>query len=205
MANNKVAYVTGGMGGIGTAICQRLHKEGFTVIAGCGPSVSRVAHPDRLARGAPDLAGDFQRDHGHDRDRQHEQAEGPAGHEPGRVNGPEARAEGKGSPRPGPRVEEPTSHEMGWVLGLDTRVGGSMSDQGRGRPDECSPVGREPGARPGTYAGAEGSRPARSGGRKGVPPARATLKMSSARAIHRAATSRPHQCFPRLRGRKCGP
>jgi acetoacetyl-CoA reductase len=34
----KVAYVTGGMGGIGTAICQRLHKEGFTVIAGCGPS-----------------------------------------------------------------------------------------------------------------------------------------------------------------------
>ncbi|MEZ0307416.1 MAG: acetoacetyl-CoA reductase [Ramlibacter sp.] len=35
---NKVAYVTGGMGGIGTAICQRLHKEGFTVIAGCGPT-----------------------------------------------------------------------------------------------------------------------------------------------------------------------
>src|SRR3954463_8872052 len=34
----KVAYVTGGMGGIGTAICQRLHQEGFTVIAGCGPT-----------------------------------------------------------------------------------------------------------------------------------------------------------------------
>jgi acetoacetyl-CoA reductase len=34
----KVAYVTGGMGGIGTAICQRLAKEGFTVIAGCGPT-----------------------------------------------------------------------------------------------------------------------------------------------------------------------
>ena len=34
----RVAYVTGGMGGIGTAICQRLHKEGCTVIAGCGPS-----------------------------------------------------------------------------------------------------------------------------------------------------------------------
>ena len=34
----KVAYVTGGMGGIGTAICQRLNKEGFMVIAGCGPS-----------------------------------------------------------------------------------------------------------------------------------------------------------------------
>jgi acetoacetyl-CoA reductase len=26
------------MGGIGTAICQRLHKEGFKVIAGCGPT-----------------------------------------------------------------------------------------------------------------------------------------------------------------------
>jgi acetoacetyl-CoA reductase len=36
--SNKVAYVTGGMGGIGTAICQRLHKDGFTVIAGCGPT-----------------------------------------------------------------------------------------------------------------------------------------------------------------------
>ncbi|MFY7863751.1 acetoacetyl-CoA reductase [Roseateles sp.] len=36
--SQKVAYVTGGMGGIGTAMCQRLHKEGFKVIAGCGPS-----------------------------------------------------------------------------------------------------------------------------------------------------------------------
>jgi acetoacetyl-CoA reductase len=26
------------MGGIGTAICQRLHNDGFTVIAGCGPT-----------------------------------------------------------------------------------------------------------------------------------------------------------------------
>ena len=34
----KIAYVTGGMGGIGTAICQRLSKDGMTVIAGCGPS-----------------------------------------------------------------------------------------------------------------------------------------------------------------------
>lgn len=34
----KIAYVTGGMGGIGTAICQRLAKEGMTVVAGCGPS-----------------------------------------------------------------------------------------------------------------------------------------------------------------------
>ena len=34
----RIAYVTGGMGGIGTAICQRLHKENYVVIAGCGPS-----------------------------------------------------------------------------------------------------------------------------------------------------------------------
>lgn len=34
----KIAYVTGGMGGIGTSICQRLAKDGFTVIAGCTPS-----------------------------------------------------------------------------------------------------------------------------------------------------------------------
>ena len=36
--SKKVAYVTGGMGGIGTAICQRLHKNGYTVVAGCGPT-----------------------------------------------------------------------------------------------------------------------------------------------------------------------
>jgi len=34
----KIAYVTGGMGGIGTTMCQRLHRDGFKVIAGCGPS-----------------------------------------------------------------------------------------------------------------------------------------------------------------------
>ena len=36
--SQKIAYVTGGMGGIGTAICQKLAKAGFKVIAGCGPS-----------------------------------------------------------------------------------------------------------------------------------------------------------------------
>ena len=36
--STKVAYVTGGMGGIGTAICQRLSKDGYKVIAGCGPT-----------------------------------------------------------------------------------------------------------------------------------------------------------------------
>ena len=34
----RIAYVTGGMGGIGTSICQRLSKGGFKVIAGCGPN-----------------------------------------------------------------------------------------------------------------------------------------------------------------------
>ena len=34
----KIAYVTGGMGGIGTTMCQRLHRDGFVVVAGCGPS-----------------------------------------------------------------------------------------------------------------------------------------------------------------------
>ena len=34
----KTAYVTGGMGGIGTTLCQRLQHDGFKVIAGCGPS-----------------------------------------------------------------------------------------------------------------------------------------------------------------------
>jgi acetoacetyl-CoA reductase len=38
MSQQRVAYVTGGMGGIGTAICQALYKAGFKVIAGCGPS-----------------------------------------------------------------------------------------------------------------------------------------------------------------------
>jgi acetoacetyl-CoA reductase len=37
----KVAYVTGGMGGIGTAICRRLCTSGFLVVAGCGPGSTR--------------------------------------------------------------------------------------------------------------------------------------------------------------------
>ncbi|MEK6615064.1 MAG: acetoacetyl-CoA reductase [Bacteroidota bacterium] len=31
--NNKVALITGGTGGMGTAICERLYKDGFTVVA----------------------------------------------------------------------------------------------------------------------------------------------------------------------------
>lgn len=37
----RIAYVTGGMGGIGTSISKRLCQEGFTVIAGCGPNSMR--------------------------------------------------------------------------------------------------------------------------------------------------------------------
>ncbi len=41
MASTRIAYVTGGMGGIGSAICARLCAEGYTVIAGCGPNSTR--------------------------------------------------------------------------------------------------------------------------------------------------------------------
>jgi acetoacetyl-CoA reductase len=37
LMSKRIAFVTGGMGGIGTAVCQRLHKDGFIVVAGCGP------------------------------------------------------------------------------------------------------------------------------------------------------------------------
>lgn len=36
--SQKLAYVTGGMGGIGTSICRKLHDLGHKVIAGCGPT-----------------------------------------------------------------------------------------------------------------------------------------------------------------------
>lgn len=39
--SKRIAYVTGGMGGIGTPICKRLCKDGFTVVAGCGPNSPR--------------------------------------------------------------------------------------------------------------------------------------------------------------------
>ncbi len=39
--NKRIAYVTGGMGGIGTPICKRLCSEGYTVVAGCGPNSPR--------------------------------------------------------------------------------------------------------------------------------------------------------------------
>ena len=39
----RVAFVTGGMGGIGTAICRRLGAAGHTVVAGCLPGYERKA------------------------------------------------------------------------------------------------------------------------------------------------------------------
>src|SRR6202049_1920664 len=39
--SKRIAYVTGGMGGIGTSICQRLHTDGLMVVAGCGPNSPR--------------------------------------------------------------------------------------------------------------------------------------------------------------------
>jgi len=36
--SKKIAYVTGGMGGIGTAICRKFHDMDYLVIAGCGPT-----------------------------------------------------------------------------------------------------------------------------------------------------------------------
>ncbi len=41
MSIKRVAYVTGGMGGIGTAICKQFFQQGYTVIAGCGPNSPR--------------------------------------------------------------------------------------------------------------------------------------------------------------------
>jgi len=39
----RVAFVSGGMGGIGTAICRRLGAAGHTVVAGCLPDYERKA------------------------------------------------------------------------------------------------------------------------------------------------------------------
>jgi acetoacetyl-CoA reductase len=45
----RVALVTGGMGGLGTAICKALAKDGYTVVANClsgFPAEGRVAGQD---------------------------------------------------------------------------------------------------------------------------------------------------------------
>jgi acetoacetyl-CoA reductase len=38
---SRIAFVSGGMGGIGTAICRRLGRAGHTVVAGCLPGYER--------------------------------------------------------------------------------------------------------------------------------------------------------------------
>ena len=39
----RIAFVSGGMGGIGTAICRRLARAGHTVVAGCLPDYDKKA------------------------------------------------------------------------------------------------------------------------------------------------------------------
>ena len=38
---HRIAFVSGGMGGIGTAICRRLGRVGHTVVAGCLPGYEK--------------------------------------------------------------------------------------------------------------------------------------------------------------------
>ena len=38
---SRIAFVSGGMGGIGTAICRRLGRAGHTVVAGCLPGYDK--------------------------------------------------------------------------------------------------------------------------------------------------------------------
>ena len=41
MTEKRIALVTGGMGGIGTAISRRLHRDGFIVVVGCSAQSTR--------------------------------------------------------------------------------------------------------------------------------------------------------------------
>jgi acetoacetyl-CoA reductase len=47
----RIAFVSGGMGGIGTAICRRLGRTGHTVIAGCLPGYEKKAEWLEAMRG----------------------------------------------------------------------------------------------------------------------------------------------------------
>jgi acetoacetyl-CoA reductase len=42
-ATTRIVFVSGGMGGIGSAICRRLARNGHTVVAGCLPGYERKA------------------------------------------------------------------------------------------------------------------------------------------------------------------
>ncbi|HAT31870.1 MAG TPA: beta-ketoacyl-ACP reductase [Janthinobacterium sp.] len=44
MDDKKVAWVTGGMGGLGTAICRKLHAAGFRVVATYSPGNEKAQH-----------------------------------------------------------------------------------------------------------------------------------------------------------------
>ena len=46
----RLAYVTGGMGGIGTSISRRLHKDGYTVVAGLARALRAVSNGLRNKR-----------------------------------------------------------------------------------------------------------------------------------------------------------
>ena len=50
-AGTRVAFVSGGMGGIGTAICRRLGAAGHTVVAGCLPGYGKKAEWLETMRG----------------------------------------------------------------------------------------------------------------------------------------------------------
>lgn len=54
----RIALVTGGIGGIGTAICARLVKDGCTVIANHHPSESEIAENWKKERAAEGLSID---------------------------------------------------------------------------------------------------------------------------------------------------
>src|SRR5688572_26181936 len=47
----RIVFVSGGMGGIGTAICRRLGRSGHTVIAGCLPAYEKKAEWLEAMRG----------------------------------------------------------------------------------------------------------------------------------------------------------
>lgn len=52
MSDARIALVTGGIGGIGTAICQRLSADGYQVVANCHPSEAAEAwKSERAAEG----------------------------------------------------------------------------------------------------------------------------------------------------------
>jgi len=51
-AKARIAFVSGGMGGIGTAICRRLGAAGHTVVAGCLPDYDKKAEWLAAMRGA---------------------------------------------------------------------------------------------------------------------------------------------------------